>query len=81
MWVSIPGPWDHDLSPRQMVNPLSHPGFPPLQFLPTSAFRLPCLFFCVPSPDANPQTAAALGRPLRSWTQGLTWSPRPPLPS
>jgi len=22
----IPGPWDHDLSGRQMLNGLSHPG-------------------------------------------------------
>ena len=27
MWGSIPGPWDHDLSQRQMFNRLSHPGF------------------------------------------------------
>ena len=27
-WGSIPGPWDHDLSPRQTVNQLSHPGTP-----------------------------------------------------
>ena len=27
---SIPGPWDHDLSWRQMLNQLSHPG-PPLE--------------------------------------------------
>ena len=25
---SIPGPWDHDLSRRQMLNRLSHPGAP-----------------------------------------------------
>lgn len=25
-WVSIPGLWDHDLSQRQMLNRLSHPG-------------------------------------------------------
>ena len=25
MWDSIPGPWDHDLSRRQMLNWLSHP--------------------------------------------------------
>ena len=24
----IPGPWDHDLSQRQMLNHLSHPGTP-----------------------------------------------------
>ena len=24
MWGSIPGPWDHDLNRRQMLNPLSH---------------------------------------------------------
>ena len=24
----IPGPWDHDLSQRQMLNHLSHPGAP-----------------------------------------------------
>ena len=28
MWDSIPGPWDHDLSQRQMLNQLSHPGTP-----------------------------------------------------
>ena len=26
IWDSIPGPWDHDLSQRQMLNQLSHPG-------------------------------------------------------
>ena len=26
MWDSIPGPWDHDLSQRQTLNRLSHPG-------------------------------------------------------
>ena len=25
IWGSIPGSWDHDLSPRQMLNSLSHP--------------------------------------------------------
>ena len=25
---SIPGPWDHDLSQRQWLNPLSHKGAP-----------------------------------------------------
>ena len=25
---SISGPWDHDLSPRQTLNRLSHPGAP-----------------------------------------------------
>ena len=28
MWDSIPGPWNHDLSWRQMLNWLSHPGVP-----------------------------------------------------
>ena len=28
MWGSIPDPWDHDLSQRQMLNHLSHPGAP-----------------------------------------------------
>ena len=28
----IPGPWDHDLSGRQMLNWLSHPGAPSLLF-------------------------------------------------
>lgn len=27
---SIKGPWDHDLSRRQMPNPLSHPGAHPV---------------------------------------------------
>jgi len=26
MWGSVPGPGDHDLSRRQMLNHLSHPG-------------------------------------------------------
>ena len=30
MWGSIPGPQDHDLSPRQALNRLNHPGIPPL---------------------------------------------------
>ena len=29
----IPGPWDHDLSRRQRLNPLIHPGAPPYTFL------------------------------------------------
>ena len=32
MWGSVPGPWDHDLSWRQMLNLLRHPGAPPLLF-------------------------------------------------
>ena len=28
MWGLIPGPWDHNLSLRQMLNWLSHPGAP-----------------------------------------------------
>ncbi|XP_059042435.1 thyroid transcription factor 1-associated protein 26 isoform X2 [Mustela nigripes] len=28
MWDSIPGRWDHDLSRRQLLNQLSHPGIP-----------------------------------------------------
>ena len=28
MWGSVPGCWDHDLSQRQMLNQLSHPGAP-----------------------------------------------------
>ena len=27
-WSSIPGPWDHDLSRRQTLNQLNHPGAP-----------------------------------------------------
>uniref|UniRef100_M3YR50 Uncharacterized protein n=1 Tax=Mustela putorius furo TaxID=9669 RepID=M3YR50_MUSPF len=26
IWDMIPGRWDHDLSQRQRLNPLSHPG-------------------------------------------------------
>ena len=33
MWTSISGHWDHDLSPRQRLNPLSHPGTPRYLFL------------------------------------------------
>ena len=33
MWGSIPGPWDHDLSQRQMLNQLNHPGAPTLLVL------------------------------------------------
>ena len=33
MYGSIPGPWDHDLSWRQTLNQLSHPGTPPNAFL------------------------------------------------
>ena len=28
MWGLIPGPWDHDLSLRQMLNQLNHPSAP-----------------------------------------------------
>ena len=31
MLGSIPGPWDHDLSQRQMLNQLSHSARPPLK--------------------------------------------------
>jgi len=33
MWDSIPGPWDHDLSRRQTLSRLSHPGTPTEGFL------------------------------------------------
>ena len=33
MWGLIPGPWDHDLSWRQMLNQLSHPGIHVFLFL------------------------------------------------
>ena len=32
MWGSIPAPWEHDLSRRQMLNRLSHPGSPMIFF-------------------------------------------------
>ena len=32
MWGSIPGPWDHDLSQKQTLNPLIHPGAPEIFF-------------------------------------------------
>ena len=32
----IPGPWDHDLSRRQLLNQLSHPGAP-IGVFPTEA--------------------------------------------
>ena len=33
MWRLIPGPWDHDLGQRQMLNRLSHPDAPHSYFL------------------------------------------------
>ena len=33
MWDSIPEPWDHDLSQRQMLKRLSPPGTPSTIFL------------------------------------------------
>ena len=30
VWDSVPGPWDHDLSWKQMLNLLSHPDTPEL---------------------------------------------------
>ena len=33
MWGPFPGPWDHDLSQRQVLNHLSHPGAPACLFL------------------------------------------------
>ena len=33
MWDSIPEPWDHDPSQRQVANHLSHPGAPCALFL------------------------------------------------
>ena len=38
---SIPRPWSHDLSGRQMLNGLSHPGAPPPQF--RSPISLVCM--------------------------------------
>ena len=32
-WGSIPGPGYHDLSQRQRLNPLSHPGAPKISML------------------------------------------------
>ena len=36
MWDSIPGRWNHDLSRRQLLNQLSHPGVPLLRILKPS---------------------------------------------
>ena len=33
MWGLIPGPWDHDLSQRQLLNQLSHPDTPRVIYL------------------------------------------------
>ena len=42
MWGSILGPWDHDLSRMQRLNPLSHPGAPSsFGFLWTSVVSTP----------------------------------------
>ena len=38
---SIPGPWDHDLSRRQKLNPLSHPGAPTIHHLIKQYFKVP----------------------------------------
>ena len=38
MWGLIPGPWDHDLSQRQRLNQLSHPGAPFILFLNSSYY-------------------------------------------
>ena len=39
MWGLIPGSWDHDLSQRQLLNPLSHPGAPVITFIAAAAVR------------------------------------------
>ena len=41
MWGSIPGPWDHDLSQRQMLRQLSHPGTLFYQFSDPETIILP----------------------------------------
>ena len=51
MWGSIPGPWDYDLSWRQLLNWLSHPGIPIPVFLIlfsvyTLSFKIFFLVFC-----------------------------------
>jgi len=32
VWDSVPGPWGHDLSWRQTLDQLSHPGAPIVSF-------------------------------------------------
>ena len=39
MWDSIPGPWDHDLNWRQMLNRLSYPDTPACLFLSTLVLK------------------------------------------
>ena len=48
MWGSIPGPWDRDLSQRQMLNWLSHPGTPNLDFKSLLCIILGGLGLCFP---------------------------------
>lgn len=44
--VSISEPWDHDLSRRQMLNQLRHPGTPKVYFLKyESKILMPLMFF------------------------------------
>ena len=48
MWGLIPGPWDHDLSPRQTLDRLSHPGTPRLV---VSFFNEDFLLLCLNQPQ------------------------------
>ena len=51
MWDLIPGPWDHDLSLRQIdTQPLSHPVVPRKHFLksyPTDGQKHSFIFFVI----------------------------------
>ena len=40
MWGSIPGPQHHDMSQRQMLNQLSHPGAPNINSLKQKSMLL-----------------------------------------
>ena len=46
---SIPRPWDHDLSQRQTLNHLSHPGAPIVQLLSRWSLNLAWLGSCLDS--------------------------------
>ena len=59
-WGSIPGPWNNDLSGRQMPNQLSHSGTP--HYYSIREYGL-CLFFTNDFQNVDPGavTAASLG--------------------
>ena len=68
MWDSIPGPWDHDLSRRQVLNHLNHPGAPQENIIKTGTNQI--------WPSGQSLLTLALNRPVK-YLVNLWCSPWP----